>query len=115
MTDHPAVVDDVHQAARAMPHVTVEETTRGTVVYQVGRKSFVIWVSDPAEKQALVQDDSTPFLTTPHFAGHPSVLVRASRLHETGREQIRELVEEAWLARASATRCRAWLAQQDRG
>ena len=138
MTDHPAVVDDVHQAARAMPHVTVEETTRGTVIYQVGRKSFVffrtpspdaldpetgekyddviiIWVGDPAEKHALVQDDSTPFFTTPHFDGHPSVLVRASRLHETSREQIRELVEDAWLARASATRCQAWLAQQDRG
>lgn len=135
MREQPATVDDVHAAAQRMPHVTVEETGHGTRVYQVGRKSFVffrsprpdavdpatgerwndvivIWVADPAEKAALVQDETTPFFTTSHFDGHPSVLVRASRLHETTREQIFELVEEAWLARASQARGRAWLAQQ---
>ena len=89
----------------AMPHVTVTGGTKDNPVYQVGGKSFVFfrnprpdavdpdsgeryrdvivfWVADEAEKQALVQDESTPFFTTTHFDGHPSVLVQASRLAE---------------------------------
>lgn len=129
--DRAASVDDVHAAARAMPHVSVAEGGSGNPVYQVGGKSFVffrtprpdafdpetgerwddvivIWVSGLDEKQALVLGDG-PFFTTPHFNGHPSVLVRASRLGETTRAVVTELVEDAWLSRASRTRQRAWL------
>jgi hypothetical protein len=129
----PATVDDVHQLAAGMPHVTVVHGARGNPVYQVGGKSFVFfrtprpdavdpvtgekyddvimfWVGDEAEKHALVQDPSTPFFTTAHFAGHPSVLVRASRLSELSRQQLAEIVADAWLARASDRRRAAWLA-----
>jgi hypothetical protein len=115
-----------------MPHVTVEKGTRGNAVYQVGGRSFVffrnprpdavdpetgeryddvivIWVADEAEKQALVQDDATPFFTTPHFDGHPSVLVRASRLGELTRQELVEVIQDAWLSRASARRADRWL------
>ena len=129
----PARTEDVHEAAAAMPHVTVETGARtGNRVYQVGSKSFVffrtprpdafdpetgeryddvivLWVADEGEKLALVQDPATPYFTTPHFEGHPSVLVRASRLGEVTRDEIVELVQDAWLARASATRRRRWL------
>lgn len=131
--DRPARVTDVHDAARAMPHVTVEVGNSGNHVYQVGGKSFVffrnprpdafdpetgdryddvivIWVADEADKQALIQDQNSPFFTTPHFDGHPSILVRASRLGETGRQLITELVQEAWLSRASRRRADVWLA-----
>ncbi len=131
--DRPARVEDVHDAARQMPFVKVIEGRKGNLVYQVGGKSFVffrtprpdafdadtgerwddvivIWVPDEADKQALLQDESTPYFTTGHFEGHPSVLVRASRLPETTRSEIVELVEDAWLSRASATRARNWLA-----
>ncbi|MEZ5372298.1 MAG: hypothetical protein R2704_06105 [Microthrixaceae bacterium] len=43
---------------------------------------IVFWVEDEHEKQALVGDPSTPFFTTDHFNGHPSVLLRACRLGE---------------------------------
>jgi len=115
-----------------MPHVKVTEGTRGNAVYQVGGRSFVffrnprpyaadpftgerwddvivIWVPDEADKQALVQDERNPFFTNAHFDGHPSVLVRASQLHEVMRSEIVELVEDAWLSRASRARARAWL------
>jgi hypothetical protein len=128
----PAAVEDVHELALAMPHVTVERGPGDNPVYQVGGKSFiffrnprpdavdavtrerygdviVFWVPSEAEKQALVQDDASPFFTTPHFDGHLSVLVRASRLSELTRQELAETVQEAWLSRASARRAAAWL------
>lgn len=134
--DAPASVADVHEAARALPHVSTVKGPRGNVVYQVGDKSFVffrtprpdavdpdtgeryedvivIWVPGEAEKQALVQADG-PFFTTAHFDGHPSVLVRASELGGASRAHIRELVEDAWLSRASRRRADAWLNRPDR-
>jgi hypothetical protein len=131
-----ARVEDVHEAALAMPHVTVERAAGGRPVYQVGRKSFVffrgprpdavdpttgerledvvvLWVADEGAKQALLQDDRLPFFTTSHFDGHPSVLVQESRLGEMDRDEVVELVQEAWLAQASPRRARAWLDAQD--
>lgn len=127
----------MHDTALAMPHVTVE-WARDNPVYQVGGKSFVffrnprkdafdpdtgeryddvivIWVDGEHDKQALVQDPDNPFFTTPHFEGHPSVLVRASRLAEVPREELVELVQEAWLSRASRRRADAWLAEHGLG
>ena len=132
-----ATVNDVHEIAGGMPHVTKESGPGGNAVYQVGGKSFVffrnprpdavdpetgqryddvivIWVGSADDKQALVQDESSPFFTTPHFDGHPSVLVRASRLHEIDRDELSEVIEEAWMSRASRARVRAWLSQCER-
>lgn len=128
----PARVEDVHELAAAMPHVTVEYGTGENPVYQVGGKSFiffrnprpdavdpdtgerypdviVFWVGSDADKQALVQDETSPFFTTAHFNGHPSVLLRASRLGELSRTELAEVIQDAWLARASARRAAAWL------
>ena len=69
----------------------------------------MFWVADEAEKQALVQDESTPFFSTNHFDGHPSVLVRASRLGELSLAELQEIVQDAWLARASRHRAEQWL------
>ena len=116
-----------------MPHVTVELGSQGNAVYQVGRKSFVffrtprpdavdpdtgeryddvivLWVADEEDKRALVEEPDSPFFTTPHFDGHRSVLVRASRLHEVDLDELTEIVQDAWLAQASPTRARRWLA-----
>jgi hypothetical protein len=71
---------------------------------------IVLWVASEADKQALVQDPTNPFFTTAHFDGHPSVLVRACRLGEISTAELAEILADAWLARASPTRRRAWLA-----
>ncbi len=128
-----ATVSDVHDLAAAMPHVTVHRPGTPNPVYQVGGKSFVFfrtprpdavdpdtgerypdvivfWVGSEADKQSLVQDPGTPFFTTPHFDGHPSVLVRASRIGELDRDELAEIVQDAWLAQASRRRADAWLA-----
>jgi hypothetical protein len=76
---------------------------------------IIFWVPDAEDKDALVSDESLPFFTTPHFAGHPSVLVRASRLGELSYDQLAEVVEDAWLSRASARRQQVWLSEHPRG
>lgn len=114
-------MQDLHATALALPHVTVE-SSRGGPVYQVGGRSFVffrgprpdafdpgtgerytdvvvLWVEDEGAKEALVEDPATPYFTTPHFAGHPSVLLRTSRIGELTRDEAVELVQDAWLSR----------------
>ncbi|HEY0237757.1 MAG TPA: hypothetical protein VGC37_03855 [Friedmanniella sp.] len=131
----PARVADVHALARAMPHVSVEAGAADRPVYQVGAKSFVffrnprpdafdpetgaryddvivLWVPDEGDKQGWVDDEQNPFFTTPHFDGHPSVLVRASRLGELSLQTLTEVVEDAWCSRASRRRVEAWLASR---
>jgi hypothetical protein len=127
-----ALVEDVHEIAAGMPNVKVVEGNSGNPVYQVGGKSFVffrtprpdardpetgeryddvivLWVGSQEEKLALVQEPG-PFFTTPHFNGHRSVLVRASQLHELSREELAEVIQDAWLSQASKTRRTRWLA-----
>jgi hypothetical protein len=137
MADRPARVSDVHEIAASMPHVTQIEGPKGNPIYQVGGKSFVffrnpradakdpvtgelysdvimIWVESESDKLALVQDTGTPFFTTDHFNGHLSVLVRASEIDAIERTELAELIQDAWLSRASKRRGAAWLAAQGR-
>jgi hypothetical protein len=131
----PAHVEDVHELALCMPHVTVVRGPSGNPIYQVGGKSFiffrtprpdavdpqtgerypdviVVWVESESEKQALVQNPDSPFFTTPHFDGHCSVLIRASRLPQISLRELTEVVQDAWLARASPRRRGVWFASQ---
>jgi hypothetical protein len=132
--NRPARVEDVADLALAMPYVTVVQGTRDNPVFQVGGRSFiffrnprpdavdpetgqryqdviVFWVGSEADKHALVQDPTSPFFTTKHFDGHPSVLLRGSRIGELTRAELAEIIEDAWLARASARRAAAWLSE----
>jgi hypothetical protein len=70
---------------------------------------IVFWVPSEADKQALVQDQTSPFFTTSHFDGHPSVLVRGSRIGELTLPELTEVIQDAWLAQASPPRAAAWL------
>ena len=70
---------------------------------------IVFWVESQDEKLALVADESNPFFTTPHFDGHPSVLVRGSRIGELTKQELTEVIQDAWLSRASNRRARTWL------
>ncbi len=71
---------------------------------------IVFWVSSESDKQAMVQDPASPFFTTARFHGHPSVLLRSSRIGELTRGELAEVVQDAWLAQASERRRTAWLA-----
>jgi hypothetical protein len=128
-----ATVDDVHRLARGMPGAKVVEG--GKTVYQVSSRSFVFfrnprpdafdpetgeryddvivfWVESEEAKLTLVDDPSTPFFTTPHFNGHPSVLLRGSRIGELALDELAEVVYDAWLARAGKRARAQWLAER---
>ena len=65
-------------------------------------------------KQARVQDPATPFFTTDHFAGHPSVQLGLARVGERSRLELAEVIEDAWLAQASDHRGRLCLEGSER-
>jgi hypothetical protein len=127
-----ARVEDIHELAISMPFTTVWDDSSPKKVYQVGGKSFVFfrnprpdafdpesgeryddvvvfWVGSEADKQALVDEPDSPFFTTPHFNGHRSVLLRASRVGELTYDELAEVVQDAWLSRASKRRAADWL------
>jgi hypothetical protein len=127
-----ARVEDVHELAMALPGTSLILGPGDNPIYQVGGKSFVFfrnprpdatdpqtgeryndvivfWVPAEIDKQALVQDSQSPFFTTPHFDGHLSVLLRASRIGELTRQELAEIVEDAWLSRTSPKRAESWL------
>lgn len=61
---------------------------------------LVISTATEVEKLALVEDPSTPFFTIDHFTGYSAVLVQQSRLGEITREELVEVITEAWAAKA---------------
>ena len=111
---------DVERLAMALPEAD-EHFSRGLRQWRVKAKLFV-WerplrrsdlealgpdaphgpilgarVEHLGAKEALLQDPSGVFFTTPHFEGYPAVLVR---LDAIGVDDLEEVITEAWLARA---------------
>ena len=115
-----ATFDDVARIALALPE-TDERVSREHRQWRVRDKLFV-WerplrrsdlaalgdaapdgpilgarVEHEGAKQALVQDPSGIYFTTPHFDGYPAILVQLDKI---GVDELEEVVTEAWLCRA---------------
>ena len=125
---------DLNELALAMPQTTKEVSEDGRPSYLVHAKMYcfhrnrrpdavdpetgermddvlMFRVADLDEKELIVADESRPFFTTPHFNGYPAVLLRIRDLPQLDREELRELVAEAWLTRAQKRVAKAWLAE----
>ena len=129
-----ATWDDVAEIALGLPEVA-EEPTFGNRAWKVRKKLFVwerplrakeieqlgglepeggapdgdilgVRVPDEEAKAALLASEPEIYFTTPHFDGHPSVLVRLDRIT---RNDLEEAIVEAWLTRAPKRVARAWL------
>jgi hypothetical protein len=98
--------DDVRQIALSLPETT-EKPSYGTPGFRVKDKLFarireegdvlVVWIGDLAEKEALIAAEPDKFFTTPHYDGHPTVLVRFAAV---GVDELEELLTESWRLRA---------------
>lgn len=64
-------------------------------------------VPDVGVKEALLTEDPAVYFTTPHFDGHPSILVRLPAITVP---DLTELITEAWLVRAPKRLAKAYLA-----
>jgi hypothetical protein len=112
--------DDVRRIALSLPE-TSERLSHGHPMWRVRDKGFV-WerplraadlkalgngaptgpilgarMEHLGAKEALIADRPDVYFTTPHFDGYAAVLVE---LEEIGLDELRELIVEAWLARA---------------
>ncbi len=120
---------DVRRIALALPGAS-EEVKRGTSTWLVGKKGFVwerplrksdlvalgaaapggpilgVRTGDLELKDVLLASDPGVFFTTPHFEGYPAVLVR---LEKIGAAELKKVIVEAWLSRASPTAAAAFL------
>lgn len=56
-----------------------------------------VWLPDLMMKETLLSANPDVFFTTPHFNGHPSVLVPLRRIDMAA---LRALLVDAWLGRA---------------
>jgi hypothetical protein len=126
---------DLDELALSLPQVTKEVSEDGRPAYYVHGKMFcfhrsrrpdavhpdtgerladvlMFRVADEGVKQLMVLDERGVFFTTPHFDGYPAVLLRIPDLAHIDREELHDLVAEAWLTRAQKRIARAWLAER---
>jgi hypothetical protein len=73
---------------------------------------LVIQVADETAKLTLVQDPQSPFFTIDHFNGYNAVLVQESRLGELERDQLVEIITEAWATKAPPRLVREYFADR---
>jgi hypothetical protein len=98
--------DDVVGLGTRLPGVEVG-TCYGTPALRVRGKlicrlrtdpdALVLRVSDLGEREALLQGQPETFISTPHYDGHPYVLVRLERVDPA---ELAELLEDTWRLRA---------------
>ncbi|MBV9263964.1 MAG: MmcQ/YjbR family DNA-binding protein [Candidatus Eremiobacteraeota bacterium] len=67
-----------------------------------------VYTGDLELKDVLLASDSNVFFTTPHFDGYPAILVRLKKLSA---KKLKEIVVEAWLARAPKRAADEYLAR----
>ncbi|MCW2793717.1 MAG: hypothetical protein JWO76_2815 [Nocardioides sp.] len=87
-----------------MPHKTAVDPETGELYDDL----LVITTPTEVEKLALVEDDRLPFFTIDHFRGYNAVLVQESRLGEIERDELVEIITDAWAAKAPKTLARKY-------
>jgi hypothetical protein len=126
---------DLDELALALPQTTKALSEDGRPEYRVHDKLFccqrgrrrdavdsdtgerlddvlMFRVADLGVKELMLGDDRGVFFTTPHFDGYPAVLLRIPNLAQIDRDELHDLVAEAWLTRAQKRVAEAWLAAQ---
>jgi hypothetical protein len=122
---------DLDQLALALPQTTKKVTADGRPEYYVHDKLFcchrgrrkdavdekgerlddvlMFRVADLDVKELMLGDARGVFFTTPHFDGYAAVLMRISDLARLDKDELGDLIAEAWLTRAQKRVAKAWL------
>src|ERR671935_864665 len=125
---------DLDELALSLPQATKEVSADGRPSYLVHGKMFcfhrsrrpdavdpetgermddvlMFRVADLGIKELMLAEERGVFFTTPHFDGYPAVLMRIPDLARIERDELHDLVAEAWLTRAQRRVAKAWLAE----
>jgi hypothetical protein len=123
---------DLDELALSLPQTTKELSGDGRPSYLVHGKLFcchrsrrrdaidpqtgerldevlMFRVPDLGVKELLLTDERGIFFTTAHFDGYPAVLMRIPDLARIDRDELHDLLVEAWLTRAQKRVAKAWL------
>jgi hypothetical protein len=122
----------VRRIALALPDTSEEATSSGNAAWIVNKKFFTwerplrrsdlaalgdaapkgailgVRTPDLEMKEVLLMRDPRVYFTTPHFDGYPAVLVRLDKI---ALRELKDVIVEAWLARASKRAVTAYLQQ----
>ena len=127
-----ATMADLDDLALVMPQTTKELSHDGRPAYHVHGKLFcfhrgrrrdaidpvtgerlddvlMFRVADLGVKDLMLADEREIFFTTTHFDGYAAVLVHIPDLARLDRDELQDLVVEAWLTRAQKRVAKAWL------
>lgn len=125
--------NDVRRIALALPG-TSEETTAHVRRAWIVNKKFFVWerplrksdldalgdaaptgailgvrTADLEMKDVLLASNPRVYFTTPHFDGYPAVLVLLDKI---AARELKDLITEAWLARAGKRAVAAFLKER---
>lgn len=99
---------DVRRICLSLPETT-ETPYEGLPGFRVRKRLFarirtnpdalVVWTPEVGEKEALIAAEPEKFFQTPHYEGHPAVLVRLEAIEV---DELEELLTESWALRAPA-------------
>ncbi|HTE20419.1 MAG TPA: MmcQ/YjbR family DNA-binding protein [Armatimonadota bacterium] len=110
--------DDVRRICLSLPG-TSEKPYQRLPGFRVKDRSFarirqdpdalVVWRPEVSEKEALIASEPDKFFQTPHYEGHPAVLVRLEAIEA---DELEELLTESWALRAPARLLSAFRAER---
>jgi hypothetical protein len=111
--------DDVRRIALSLPQTIEAEDRFAFSVLHNGKQKGILWVwhervepkkprvprpdvvairvANESEKGTLLASDPDKFFTEPHYNGFPAVLVRLAAIE---RDELAELITDAWLCQA---------------
>jgi hypothetical protein len=111
--------DDVRRIALSLPQTIEAEDRFAFSVVHNGKQKGILWVwherlepkkarvprpdvvairvANESEKETLLASDPDKFFTEPHYNGFPAVLVRLAAIE---RDELAELITDAWLCQA---------------
>jgi hypothetical protein len=128
-----ATWSDVRRYALALPGASEGATFGGNAAWTVNTKLFAwerplrrsdlaalgddaptgpilgVRTADLEMKEAMLRSDPDVYFATPHFDGYPAVLIRLDKI--TAKE-LKDVITEAWLARAGKRAVAAFLKQR---
>ena len=98
--------NDVRRICLALPE-TIEKPyerlpgfrVKGRLFARIRQKpdALMVGCSSVEEKEALIRSEPEKFFQTPHYEGHPAVLVH---LEAIGLAELEELLTDSWLLNA---------------